>query len=387
MNENISMFTIMEDLYQISILLNNSVDKDHKRFIKSKINGLESNLYYYFNKYKISKKPIKKKVIAFQYDYKKGVQYINHFLIHKIVQDYLKDIKPYLLDMPLYMQKRIEQDLLSYIHYGKNYTSIVPSSKARKNHHFKTFCDLDKISKSLEKSVDIDAFSNRFKQLALYSDKITFLLENTKNQFIKTLYQVGFLNELIYDEEQRENIVLTKENIYISLIETSNNFTDTLALFIFWLNKYIKCITGYQNYLFSSIIQRKLLKSDKYEETNMDLYCKLFNTTKLEYQKQKEAFISTKRFIEKLYKLKNYCLSVLLRVSSQNMIYIYKDYEKFVLNYKNPTTQIITSFHINDEKMNQFLLRKFPMKSEKLPKQSIPKHQQVKKYQKSMFDV
>ncbi len=391
MKQQITLQELMEDLYQIILHINKCVNSSKTKFSKEKLKGLESTIQFYINKYHLPNHPIKKNIESVHYDYIRGFNFINKVIICSMVENYMKTIEPIFSDKTNDLLKQIYSTIYSLIKMNKN-QGIMPQRQTKINQSFTRFISIEQLEKTVNQPLSIKEITKQMKQTTIGSPEMIEVLRKQTEQIIINLRQTGFLEKLIYDEETRDHITLSKEELEHSLFRPHTDCADELTLFIFWINKYIKQFISYQEYLFPNHIQRTILfhRQNCYDPEYIKIYETLFGVTKDEYFDSLKKFIHLSVINRDLYKLKDSCLNLLLRMQTENgkrdTLSLSKPNHQFILSYYNPNTNVKASFHINMHRVNSKYLQGLEMDNTEHKDQSIPKHLQTKKYQKSKFE-
>lgn len=387
MKQQATLQEITEDLYQIALNINKCVSSNKTKFSKEKLKGLESTLQFYMNKYHLPTHPIKKNIESVHYDYTKGFNHINKVVIHPIVGNYMKMVKPIFSDKTEYLYKQTQGSIYAYIKINKD-REIIPQKQTKFDQSFINVVSVEQ----LEETANHPLASKEMKQTMIGSPEMIEILRKYTEQIIINLRHTGFLEKLIRDEETRDHITLSKEELEDALFKPHTDCADTLALFIFWLNKYVKQLIIYQHYLFPNHIQRDILshRENCYDSEYIKIYETLFGVSKDEYFDSLKKFISLAITIRDLYKSKDSFLNLLLKMQTENgkrdTLSLSKPNHQLILSYYNFDTNVKVFFHINTHRINQKYLQGLEMKKMEIIDQSIPKHLQVKKYQKSKFE-
>lgn len=267
--------------------------------------------------------------------------------------------------------------------YNSCFSRIIKSRKlgwikntlSKENHIFLDFCMLSKIS-------EISNFNNlkkEFMNANINSRKFNLFLLKYQRKIIKELHDTGYIDMLIFHEKNKGNTVIVKDNIVQSFMDLNGELNDTLVLFTFWLNKYIKFLINFKHILTNSKIEFYILensnKNSNYYYKN--LFCFLTNINISEYNELLQKYQSLDHSIVSLYEVKDLCINLLLKIQhvkqeTNYLTLILDKRNKKVLSYNNPKTNISASFHIKEEKLNKKYLDRIQMSEEEVEHQSIP---------------
>lgn len=392
MNSKITLPEIAEDLYQIAVIINQCRNESKRKIKKAHLRTLECNLQFYLKKYHLPSHPFAKNIKSVRYNYIHSFHHIDKVLIRPMIQHYIDSIDPLVSDTTEDIKKKVYQSIYTYIKFSPSRTNILPNKRVKFDETFIDNCSMDDLKKTMEQPINPKEIKQEITKTEFGSKAMNEVLKKYTNQILTQLYNTNFLTHLILHEERKNNIVLEKDQLYLALNQLPYDSPDCLVLFTFWLNKYIKLFITYQRYLFPTKIQQMILSYPErcYDLEYITLYKKLFGINQIEYFNSLKSFITLSITINNLYSLKDDCINLLLRMQKESHLEdtlgIYPQKHGTILYYYNPETTIGATFHINHRKINQKYLQGIPFKKTERENQSIPKHLQVKKYQKSRFE-
>ena len=385
--KEVTINEIAEDFYQIIDLLEINSNFNNKRINKNSKRLIESKINFYVKKYNLKKNTTKNMYNLFNkvnYNYKACTGIINNCLFKTIINKYINLLLEQYPELNETEINKIYSSCYMYIRSSK-YKGWVKNEESVQKHLFYQYCNnpnkLENLNLNvLEENLNNDKLSNNYKTL--------LLLKNQKN-IIKYLNDYGFINLLIYHEEKKDNCILVKENICNSFLTLNFNYTDTLALTIFWINKYIKFLVDVKLYKFNverfykMFDQNNFIDNQHYEE----LYCSLLGVDYNEYYKLQDYYEILNNLIIDLYKLKNKLINILINVCN-NMCELDKiNYtDEHLILYKNQKTNICSSFHFKEDEIDTKALLNFNKISDHTLRQSIPHKVKQKKYTFSRFE-
>ena len=385
---NTNIHEIIEDFYQIIEIAYQSTNYGHEKFTKCKQDFLECNYRHYDKKYQLKHTKFYKTFKRDQFRYNDcSVKIASHFFF-PIARQYTREMTQ---NFPELSKK--EQDLI----FKSCFHNIIINKKtgwqqrpiAISQHQFREYCNTKEKQKHI---IDPKHVYQELCKTKLGSKEMSIILLKYQQKLIKSMNDTGFINLLIHHTENREQSIISKENICQSLLNLNENCSDTLMLFIFWLNKYIKFLTRISTCLVPTKIEQYILSHQKRKNNwfYQQLYCDLTDQTDDDYEFIKVEYESIISLISSSYQLKDYCINLLLKLQLQTnhseYLFLSGTKNEPVINYYNPITSLSGSFHIKQNKINNTYLQTLPFKEEPGIKQSIPEKAMVKLYYKPKFE-
>ena len=378
MEQNI--YEVMNDFEKIMEIAQKHADPSHSKFIKKEYKYLEESYRYYNRKYHLSYCPFENNLNQINGNYKQGTKYIARHFFYPISRKYVQSI---LLEFPNLTER--EQNALTMtcfqnIIHGENGWEVNSFTQyLKETKEYCTLCD----------SVDFfdsDVFLYEMKQTPVGSVAMDRVLLKYQTKLIKDMNDHGFINLLLSHEQKKHHVPIVKENLCQSFLQLNTNTSDSLALFIFWLNKYIKYLTLHHQHALPTKFEECLFRNKRPPRYYPRLFMVVTGKSMKDYQKTLDQHLKLQRKINELYRLKDTCLNLLLRMEYQNNRLFLSNNYGLVLNYINPSTNIQMGVHVNSKRLNRKYLHEIPFKENEQLSQSLPSKTLKKEYKQSKFE-
>ncbi len=378
MEQNI--YEIMNDFEKIMEIAQKHADPSHSKFIKKEYKYLEESYRYYNRKYHLSYCPFENNLNQINGNYKQGTKYIARHFFYPISRKYVGTI---LTQFP-YLTKKEEKALTTTC-----FQNIAHTKKGWEINPYTSYIKETKEFCSLSDPLDFlgsDVFLYEMRQTPVGSVAMDRVLLKYQTKLIKDMNDHGFINLLLSHEQKKHHVPIVKENLCQSFLQLNTNTSDSLALFIFWLNKYIKYLILHRQYLLPTRFEKLIFQSKRQKNYYPHLYTVVTGKSMKDYRDTLDQEIELRNKIDELYRLKDTCLNLLLRMEYEKDRLYLSDNNDLVLNYVNVSTNIQVSFHINAEKLNRKYLEQVPFKESEQLSQSLPSKTLKKEYKQSKFE-
>ena len=377
---NQTIYEIMNDFEKIIKIAHKHANPSHSKFIKKEYKFLEEAYTYYNRKYHLSYCPLSNNLKQIQGNYRQGTKYIARQFFYPISENYVRKIQKQFPMLSIKEQKILTSTCFQKIAHMENGWEINPYTQhLEETKNFCSFCD----------SIDLfdsDAFLHEMRQTAIGSVAMNRVLLKYQAQLIKDMNDRGFITLLLEHEKKKHHVPIVKENLCQSFLQLNTNTSDSLALFTFWLNKYIKYLVLEHQHLLPTRFEEYLFSNNYSKSYFPSLFCTVTGKEKSEYYRLLHQHIILQKKIDELYRLKDTCLNLLLKINvNKKNLYLSKNHG-LILNYTNPLTNIQVSFHTNSRKLNRKYLHELPFKEEEQITQSLPSKTLKKEYKQSKFE-
>ena len=378
MEQNI--YEIMNDFEKIMEIAQKHADPSHSKFIKKEYKYLEESYRYYNRKYQLPYCPFENNLNQINGNYKQGTKYIARHFFYPISREYVQSI---LLEFPNLTERErnaLTMTCFQNITHGENGWEVNSFTQyLKETKEYCTLCD----------SVDFfdsDVFLYEMKQTPVGSVAMDRVLLKYQTKLIKDMNDHGFINLLLSHEQKKHHVPIVKENLCQSFLQLNTNTSDSLALFIFWLNKYIKYLTLHDQHALPTKFEECLFRNKRPPKYYPRLFMVVTGKSMKDYQKTLDQHLKLQRKINELYRLKDTCLNLLLRMEYQNNRLFLSNNYGLVLNYINPSTNIQMGVHVKSKRLNRKYLHEIPFKENEQSSQSLPSKTLKKEYKQSKFE-
>lgn len=375
----ITISEIAKDFYQIVDLLEQCANSKKDKILPQNQDLFEKTFKQYIDKYNLEDITVRLIWYCFEeknFNYKKCIKIIQNMFFIPVSENYLSFIRA---RFPLLTKE--ERTIVFESCYSKISESFkygwIKTNNSKEQHLFAKFCNINEAD-NINNFNNFNNLKKEFKNISLKNRKLLLLLLKSQKQIVKELNDRGFINMLIYHESRKDKNFVVENNIVQSFMDLNGDLNDSLVLFTFWVNKYVKYLIKYRNTLINTKIEAYILNnSSKY---NNEYYKKFFyslrNINSNEYNILLQKYQSLNNSINQLYELKNICINLILRLEKlrkeTNNLKLITNKGAQILYYNNPKTSIFATFHIKDETINESYLRNIGTTNKLIKHQSIP---------------
>ena len=375
----ITISEIAEDFYQVVDLLEQCANTEKDKILPQNQDLFEKTFKQYIDKYNLEDTTSRLIWYCFEeknFNYKSCVKIIQNMFFIPVSENYLGIIRE---RFPLLTKEEraiVFESCYSKINKDFKY-GYIKNHNSKEQHLFKNFCNINEFDK-INNFNNFNNLKKEFKNISLKNRKILLLLLKSQRQIIKELNDQGFIDMLIYHESKKDKNFVVENNIFQSFMDLNGYLNDSLVLFTFWVNKYVKYLIGYKNTLIDTKIEDYILNNSNRNsnEYYKNFFYFLYNSNSNEYYVLLQKYQSLNNSIKQLYELKNICINLILRLEKlrkeTNNLKIIINKGKQILYYNNPKTSIFASFHIKNETINENYLRNIETTNKHIEHQSIP---------------